>query len=88
MTYRVVWRSEPFDTMGSIIRGYPEYRELLAGALRALSEALGTHPGDVGESRDGDARIEFFYPLGVTYRVFDADREVHIVAVHLTTFLP
>ncbi len=41
----------------------------------------------MGESREDDVRIEFFFPLGVTYCVFEADQEVHIIDVYLTTLL-
>jgi hypothetical protein len=87
MSFRIVWRPEPFDNMAHIIRQHPDYKELFAEALRSLSATLSSDPNGVGESRPGDARIEFFYPLGVTYRVFEADQEVHIIDVYLTRLL-
>jgi hypothetical protein len=51
VSFRIVWRPEPFDVMGRIISGHPEHRGLLAAALRELSRTLGANPAEAGESR-------------------------------------
>jgi hypothetical protein len=85
--YTLDWGPEPFDRMNAIVRGHPAHTALLAALLRDISAALGTDPGNAGESRAENDRLAFFGPLAVSFRVLHADRRVLILDVYLTSFL-
>jgi hypothetical protein len=56
-------------------------RQAVSMAADEIDQRLGTNPTREGESREADLRILHVPPLGVTYRVSQADRVVHILQV-------
>lgn len=80
MKYTVVWLA---SVEGSLIRLWLDSRLRLAvtEAADRIDLLLKRDPLGVGESRHGDLRILFEKPLGVHYRVAEADRTVKITDV-------
>jgi hypothetical protein len=53
-------------------------REAITTATNEFDQALQQNPASKGESREGDVRILFIFPLGIR---FDVDRQQSIVQV-------
>lgn len=56
-------------------------RNAVTDAIEAIDRQLARDPLGAGESRPDDQRIMFALPLGVRYRVIEADRLGRVVAV-------
>jgi hypothetical protein len=78
--YTVVWARE---AEAEIARLWMEaaVRCAVADAVDAIDDVLGRDPHAIGESREDERRILFVWPLGVIYRIRDADRLVHVSEV-------
>jgi hypothetical protein len=77
VNYTVVWIPEAeaeVTRLWAVERG----RSDIALAVDAMDVMLGRTPVDVGESRDGNRRILFVWPLGVSYVVKESDRIVQV----------
>ena len=56
-------------------------RHRITTAAGEIDRLLDTHPQERGESRDSDRRILIVSPLGVLFRVFPEEKEVHVLHV-------
>lgn len=85
MSFHVDWTPRARGQMRDIWANAPEdaHPRLLA-ALADIAEALTIRPAETGESRSGNARIGFFGPLSIIYRVETDRRNVRIAHVHFT----
>ena len=80
MSYTVVWHAEAEDELAQIWLEYAPQSSITSAANR-IDELLRAQPTEVGESRPNDRRILLVPPLGVTYRVRQPDRFVHVLRV-------
>ena len=69
---RQSWRASGLRQM----TGTP-WRRQRTGSISELAEA----PNEMGESRSGNRRIAHWLPLGISFEVREADRQVSVVAV-------
>jgi hypothetical protein len=75
--YTVIWAKEAEDEVAQHwIEA--EVRGVIADAADAIDDLLRRDPHAVGESRDDERRILFVWPLGIIYRVREADRIVNV----------
>lgn len=82
MTYQVHWRKEASDELASIwLAADHNDRRAITEAANAIDRALGTNPGQCGESRSAGRRIFFCTPLGVIFQIFESHRAVYVLQI-------
>ena len=82
MKYHLVWLQSALDELTEIwTNAPPPLRKGITKASHSIDTQLVVNPEEKGESRPEGRRVEFFAPLGVTYRVDVQDRMVVIVHV-------
>lgn len=59
-------------------------RNVISQAAQAFDRNLRINPTNFGESRAAGNRIGFSYPLGITFRVREQDRQVLILDIWRT----
>ena len=77
MIFTVVWTKAAMDDLTEIWTLSGE-RKAVTSACDRIDNRLRRDPLNAGESRDGDDRMLFESPLGVTFQVSDADRLVTV----------
>jgi hypothetical protein len=80
MSYPVYWASIAENQLTRIWLG-SRRRGPVTAAANAVDARLGLDPTSVGESRSGDYRVVFEWPLIVTFRVDRQNQAVFVVAV-------
>lgn len=80
MKYTVIWLPDTIDEL-AILWSNPSLRTAVTNAADRIDLLLSEHPTEVGESRSNDRRILLESPLGVTYRIKDADMKVYVLRV-------
>jgi hypothetical protein len=80
MNYTVVWLK---SAEGNLARLWLDarIRQDITAAADQIDLGLKRDPVNCGESRHGDVRIMFEGPLGVLFRVIDAERKVKVIHV-------
>ncbi len=82
MKYQIVWLQSALDELTEIwTNASSQLRKAVTKASHAVDVELLANPEDKGESRPNGRRVEFFPPLGVTYRVNIQDGIVVILHV-------
>jgi hypothetical protein len=80
VNWTVVWVSDAEAELAELWLA-PLQRQLVANAANEIDRILGIAPRDAGESREEGRRILLVPPLGVTFRVLEADRVVRVLEV-------
>jgi plasmid stabilization system protein ParE len=83
VTYRVVWDNRALEELRQIRQNYVD-REGLRNTVTRIDTQLAYQPNAAGESRHGNYRVLFKYPLVVWFEVLDQLREVQVVHVRRT----
>ena len=77
--YELVWLPRARDELLAIAAATPDSaRPLLIWAIGDIDYRLSRRPADEGESRPGNRRIAFSWPLVVVYEVDDVAHRVRI----------
>jgi hypothetical protein len=85
MKYRIEWLQSALDELTEIwTEASSPLRSAITKASHAIDSQLVVDPEQKGESRPKGRRVEFFPPLGVTYRVDVQDGIV--VVIHVWCF--
>jgi hypothetical protein len=75
----VRWARSARDELAALwIQAESERRQEITAAAHRIDQELETNPDGVGESRLGNERVAFFFPLGIR---FDVDQEQSTVRV-------
>jgi len=83
--FRVEWLQTALDELALIwMLATASQRQAITAASHAIDQQLPINPNEQGESRPNGRRIQFFPPLGITYRV-DVENAV-VVVVHVWRF--
>ena len=86
MTFSVVWQEKALDELTAIwTDADSDLRQMITQAAHNLDEELQTDPFAIGESREGNDRISFIYPLGFFFEVSPNERLVtinHVWNIH------
>lgn len=77
MKFTVLWIPEAEAELARLWTG-TRTRAIVTHAVDAIDQVLRIAPDEVGESRDGNRRIFFAWPLAVTYVIKHDDRIVQI----------
>jgi hypothetical protein len=80
MKYTVLWTGVAEDRLAGLWIDAPD-RTLIALAADTIDRLLSEDPHQQGESREGNTRITFCYPLAVEFEVVEEDRTVFVLAV-------
>jgi len=80
MKFTVVWIPSAEHELAELWMGAPDRQEVRDAADR-IDAALAETPMALGESRSGNVRILFAYPLGVEFEVLARDRRVRVLSV-------
>jgi hypothetical protein len=82
--YRVDWLQSVVDELAkSWLQADSAQRKAITAASHKIDKGLQQDPLNVGESRAGGRRIEFFAPLAVTFEVDDEAKTVTILHVRV-----
>ncbi len=82
MSYTVLWTPAAEAELARIWLAARD-RTSITSASRVADRLLHENPHSQGESREGTIRIMFVRPLALQYKIHEADRVVHVVAVRL-----
>jgi hypothetical protein len=83
--FRVEWLQSALNELATIWMQAPSARrQAITAASHAIDQQLANNPQEQGESRPKGRRVQFFPPLGVTYRV-DVNNAV-VVVIHVWLF--
>lgn len=77
--FRVEWDQTSLD-VAVVAWMQADDRNVITEAIEAIDRELARDPANAGESRPNGQRITFALPLGVRYRVYEAERRVLVVA--------
>jgi hypothetical protein len=83
MKWTVTW-VPPAETELAALWLDGNIRGAVTEAARRIERALRSDPANQGESREGDFRVMFETPLGVSFRVLPDERLVQVLDVWLT----
>jgi hypothetical protein len=85
MKYHILWLQSALDELTKIWTDSPSpMRQAITKASHAIDTQLVINPEEQGESRPKGRRIEFFPPLGVTFRI-DVQNAI-VVVIHVWCF--
>jgi len=80
--YVVEWVNEAVRELAEIwVNSDSPERARITSAVTLLDRLLRDEPAEQGESRDGEDRITFAAPLGISYEIDQADRHVTVLSV-------
>jgi hypothetical protein len=80
--YRVEWIQAALDDLTSLwVQADSALRQAITGATHALDQQLQSDPFLHSESRGGDERVAFVYPLGAQIEVDWQRKIVWVLAV-------
>lgn len=83
--FRVEWLQSALDELALIwMSANTSQRQAITAASHDIDKQLPINPHEQGESRPNGRRIQFFPPLGITYRA-DEENAV-VVVVHVWRF--
>ena len=80
MSYRVRWRRKAKEALAAVWLAASDRNEVTAAAHR-IEVLLRRDPLSSGESRGGNFRVVFDWPIGVFYQVCPQAGEVRIITV-------
>lgn len=80
MRYSVIWLPDAERELTDLWLNAPD-RRAVTQASHAIDKRLENDPDTAGESRPNGRRIFFASPLGVTFRVDEATRQVQVLHV-------
>jgi plasmid stabilization system protein ParE len=80
MNYTLVWAPNAERQLTELWLNAVD-RAAVQRASDQIDKTLRTSPRDKGESREGEFRMLLMKPLGVKFRVIEADRIVRVVRV-------
>jgi hypothetical protein len=80
VSYRVVWDKRALEELDQIRRRLPD-KEGIQHVVSRINIQLTYQPTDAGESRHGNYRVLFKYPLVAWFEVNERLREVRVVYV-------
>jgi hypothetical protein len=80
MKFTVIWLPDVIDEL-AILWLNPSIRKAVTNAADRIDMLLSGRPTEVGESRPNDRRILFESPLGITYRIKQADMKVYVLRI-------
>jgi hypothetical protein len=83
MNFTVIWQPAALNALADIWTTVTD-RNAVTDASEQIDRMLTRDPLNVGESRPGNQRVAFAFPLGVRYEVVLDDRRSVVVAVWLT----
>lgn len=75
MNYRVVWTKKAREALAAVWVSHHDQKGVTAAAHR-IDQLLGRDPANQGEDRPNGRRIMFESPLGVIYRIDEANKRV------------
>lgn len=82
MSFSVDWAQSSLDSLAALwIRADSAMRRAIREAVNEVDHRLRGDPLAQGESRGGNDRVLFVFPLGVRYEVQQAHRMVRVLAV-------
>lgn len=82
--FRVEWlESATNDLANAWVQSDSDLREAITTEANALDQRLQTDPSSVGESRGGNERIHFIYPLAATFTVDAKSNVVHVIRIRV-----
>lgn len=80
MNYDVIWSATAENQLAQLWMD-ESLRPLLARATSAIDARLGRNAHDVGESREGNQRIEFELPFAVIFECDTASRRAKVLYI-------
>ena len=80
MRYQVFWTEDAEAELARIWAAAAD-RHAVAQAADGLDHELAEAPSEMGESRAAHRRIAHWLPLGISFEVREADRQVSVLAV-------
>ena len=82
--FRVAWLKSAVDELASFwIDAETPMRTMITAASAEIDRRLAVDPQSAGESRDEGGRIDFVYPLSVTYQIDLPSHSVTILHVRV-----
>jgi hypothetical protein len=85
MAFHVNWKPSARDRITEIWIDATD-RGQITRATDLIDETLSAHPETFGESRGGNLRIAFVFPLAVLFEVFPGDLRVDVLAIRRTAW--
>ncbi len=81
MSFTVVWKKSAENELADLWVKHPRDRAHLTNAANQIDAVLRTDPHLLGDSHSESTRVLLVPPLGVIFRVAEADRLVRVLAV-------
>jgi hypothetical protein len=81
MTFTVVFLPAAEDQLTSLWIDFPAERNAITARMAGLEAALHRDPLRVGESREGNERVVYDDPIGLSFMVSEPDRVVQVKAI-------
>jgi hypothetical protein len=80
--FQVEWLQSALDELAAIwVRADSALRQAITAAAHSIEQELRRSPHQLGESREGEERVFFTYPLGVQFDIDDAQGTVRVLHV-------
>ncbi len=80
MTYTVVWKPAAENELAKLWISAIN-RQRIKLAADTIDDLLKSDPSNRGESRPGSTRVLFVPPLGVNFKISEADRMVTVMRI-------
>ena len=80
MNYQVFWASRADTQLVELWLG-SRRRSAVSASVHRIEASLARCPEDIGESRSNGFRVAFDSPIGIVFRIDEANRLVSVVAV-------
>lgn len=78
--FQVAWVQVALNELAAIwVQADSATRQAITVASHMIEQELQTNPHDKGESREGEERVFFVYPLGVQFEIIDATLLVRVL---------
>jgi hypothetical protein len=79
MTFTVVWKKSAEDSLAELWVHHEHYRDALSDAANQIDSLLRVDPQAKGKPYIAQSRMLLVPPLGILFRVHEADRLVRIL---------
>ena len=80
--FEVVWKQSALDELASLWNeADSSLKRRITVAVNQIDKDLAAEPHAAGESREGERRILLVAPIGILFRVSDADARVSVLQV-------
>lgn len=80
MKYTVLWQAQAEETLAKLWTESPD-KQAIADAADSLDLWLAKNPRDLGESRDGNERVCFPYPIAALFSISESDMTVFVLKI-------